>query len=109
MSTSSPPSASTSLTAAATDASSLRAALSEAGLVHVAGPLPDIAHLMQDSGLVSSLSEARRAIADGGAYLNNERVTDPEYVPGAGDLLFGSLLLLRRGKRTIAGVELLPA
>mgnify|MGYP001055549264 CR=1 FL=1 len=90
----------------ATDASSLRAALSEAGLVQVTAPLPTIAHLMQDAGLVSSLSEARRAIADGGAYLNNERVTDPEYVPGAGDLLFGSLMLLRRGKRTVAGVEL---
>jgi tyrosyl-tRNA synthetase len=90
---------------AATDAPSLRAALAEAGLVQLALPLPNIAHLMQEAELVSSLSEARRAIADGGAYLNNERVTDPEYVPGVGDLLFGSLLLLRRGKRTIAGVE----
>jgi tyrosyl-tRNA synthetase len=89
----------------ATDAATLRAALTEAGLAQVSRPLPDIAHLMQAAGLVSSLSEARRAIADGGAYLNNERVTDPEYLPTDDDLLFGSLLLLRRGKRTVAGVE----
>lgn len=90
---------------AATDASSLRAALSEAGLVPVAEPLPDIAHLLQDTGLASSLGDARRTIAEGGAYLNNERVSDPERVPSADDLLFGRFLLLRRGKRTIAGVE----
>jgi tyrosyl-tRNA synthetase len=90
----------------ATDASSLRAALAEAGLLRLTGPLPDIAHLLQDTGLASSLGDARRTIAEGGAYLNNERITDPEHVPAADELLFGSLLLLRRGKRTIAGVEL---
>lgn len=90
---------------AETDESSLRAALAEAGLTRVTGPLPDIAHLFVAAGLVSSLSEARRAVADGGAYLNNTRLVDPEHVPSAGELLFGSLLLLRRGKRTVAGVE----
>ncbi|MEO7126883.1 MAG: tyrosine--tRNA ligase [Nakamurella sp.] len=88
-----------------TDEASLKAALGEAGLTQVTGPLSDIAHLLQESGLVASLSEARRTIADGGAYLNNERMSDPEFVPTAADLLFGAYLLLRRGKRTIAGIE----
>ncbi|MBN9611217.1 MAG: tyrosine--tRNA ligase [Actinobacteria bacterium] len=90
---------------AGTDRESLIAALSEAGLTRVAEPLPDIAHLMHAAGLVSSLSEARRAIAEGGAYLNNVRVEDAELVPTRADLLFGSYLLLRRGKRTVAGIE----
>ena len=38
-----------------------------------------------------SKGEARRTIAEGGAYLNNERITDAEHVPGDGDLLGGSL------------------
>lgn len=88
-----------------TDEGTLRAALEEAGLTRIPAPLPDIAHLLQAAGLVPSLSEARRTIAEGGAYLNNERVADAEATPGGGDLLFGRYLLLRRGKRTIAGVE----
>lgn len=87
------------------DESSLAAALTEAGLTDIAGELPDIAHLFQQAGLVSSLSEARRAVKEGGAYLNNERLSDADYVPSAGDLLFGRYLVLRRGKRTVAGVR----
>ena len=82
----------------------LAAALSEAGLVRVAGALPAIAVLLKESGLVSSMNEARRAIADGGAYLNNERVSDPEFVPGADALLHGRYLVLRRGKKQFAGI-----
>ena len=52
------------------------------------------------------MNEARRAIAEGGAYLNNVRVTDPEAVPATADLLHGRWLVLRRGKKTIAGVEI---
>jgi tyrosyl-tRNA synthetase len=83
----------------------VRAALSEAGLVRVSRPLPQIAALLKESGLVSSLNEARRTIAEGGAYLNNERVTDGSTEVGEGDLLHGRFLVLRRGKRTLAGVE----
>ena len=60
------------------------------------------------TGLVASANEARRTIAEGGAYLNNERITDGEAVPPASALLHGRFLVLRRGKRTFAGVELLP-
>jgi tyrosyl-tRNA synthetase len=88
-------------------ADTLRAALAETGITEVRGELPPVAVLLRDSGLVSSMNEARRAISDGGAYINNERVTDPEAVPAVGELLHGRFLVLRRGKRSFAGVELL--
>ena len=49
--------------------------------------------------------EARRTVNEGGAYLNNERVTDAEHRPQEADLVGGSWLVLRRGKKKIAGVE----
>jgi tyrosyl-tRNA synthetase len=67
--------------------------------------LPSVTDLLVASGLASSRSEARRTIADGGAYLNNERVGDPEQRPSTGDLLHGRWLVLRRGKRTVAVAE----
>ncbi|HEY8177660.1 MAG TPA: tyrosine--tRNA ligase [Candidatus Limnocylindria bacterium] len=67
--------------------------------------LPSVTDLLVASGLASSRSDARRTIADGGAYVNNERVGDPEQRPSAGDLLHGRWLVLRRGKRTVAVVE----
>jgi tyrosyl-tRNA synthetase len=87
-------------------AGTLRAALAEAGLTEVRRPLPTVAELLRDSGLVSSLSEARRTVAEGGAYLNNERVAEADAAPGADALLHGRWLVLRRGKRTVAGAEL---
>jgi len=68
-------------------------------------PLPKVADLMTAAGLTASKSAARRAIAEGGAYLNNVRVRDPDAVPQPGDLLHGRFLVLRRGKRTVGGVE----
>jgi tyrosyl-tRNA synthetase len=83
----------------------LGAALGEAGSVTLDGDVPSVAQLLQMTGLVSSLSEARRTVKEGGAYLNNERVTDAEAVPGDGDWLAGGWLVLRRGKRAVAGVQ----
>jgi tyrosyl-tRNA synthetase len=54
---------------------------------------------------MASKSAARRSIDEGGAYLNNERITNEAYVPGAADWLHGEFLLLRKGKRSIAGVR----
>jgi tyrosyl-tRNA synthetase len=88
------------------DPATLRAALAEAGLVSVAAPLPPVATLLKESGLVGSLNEARRTIADGGAYVNNERVADAAAVVDASALLHGKWLVLRRGRRNVAGVEL---
>ncbi|MGO9189373.1 MAG: tyrosine--tRNA ligase [Streptosporangiaceae bacterium] len=74
----------------------------------VAG-LPSIANLMAAAGTVPTVSAGRRAIAEGGAYLNNHKVTDVNAVPKADDLLYGRLLFLRRGKRMIGAVEVIPA
>jgi tyrosyl-tRNA synthetase len=73
-----------------------------------AGSLPPLANLMAAAGVVPSVSAARRAIAEGGAYLNNRKVTEVGAVPGAGDLLHGRYLILRRGKRTVGAVEVVP-
>ncbi|SDX58493.1 tyrosyl-tRNA synthetase [Modestobacter sp. DSM 44400] len=86
-------------------AGTLDAALREAGAQELTGPTPSVAQLLQLSGLVSSLSEARRTVKEGGAYLNNERVTDAEAVPAESDWLPGGWLVLRRGRRTVAGVH----
>ncbi|MGY1634669.1 tyrosine--tRNA ligase [Geodermatophilus sp. SYSU D01186] len=83
----------------------LGAALREAGSVTVDGQTPTVAQLLQLTGLVGSLSEARRTVKEGGAYLNNERVTDAEAVPGEDAWLPGGWLVLRRGKRAVAGVQ----
>jgi len=91
------------------DERTLAAALAEVPHVTIeAGPgiLPPVADLMADAGLVASKSAARRAIAEGGAYLNNVKVTTQDAVPSAGDLLHGRYLVLRRGKRTVGGVTL---
>ncbi|MEU8312529.1 tyrosine--tRNA ligase [Micromonospora sp. NPDC048887] len=83
----------------------LRAALTEAGLVHL-DELPDVAGLLKESGLVPSMKEARRVIAEGGAYVNNTRIAEVDATVSADDLLHGRYLVLRRGKRSFAGVEL---
>jgi tyrosyl-tRNA synthetase len=71
--------------------------------------LPPVANLMAAAGTVPSVSAGRRAIAEGGAYLNNHKVTDVNAVPGTDDLLFGRYLILRRGKRTVGAVDIGPA
>jgi tyrosyl-tRNA synthetase len=82
----------------------LAAALREAGAVSARPGTPYV-DLLVESGLVKSKGEARRTIAEGGAYLNNERVGDPDLVPEEGDLVAGTWLVLRRGKKHLAGVE----
>ena len=92
---------------ASLDPGTLGAALREAGSAEVARAdgLPTIIDLLVASGLCSSKGEARRTVNEGGAYLNNERVTDAEHRPEEADLVGGSWLVLRRGKKKIAGVE----
>ena len=70
------------------------------------GGLPKVADLMAAAGITESKSAARRAIAQGGAYLNNVKVSDPDAVPRLSDLLLGRYLVLRRGKRAVGGVEI---
>jgi tyrosyl-tRNA synthetase len=72
------------------------------------GVLPPVANLMAAAGTVPTVSAARRVIAEGGAYLNNHKVTDVGAVPAAGDLLHGRYLIVRRGKRKVGAVEVIP-
>ncbi|MET3805439.1 tyrosyl-tRNA synthetase [Nakamurella sp. UYEF19] len=88
------------------DEATLEAALSEAGLHEMTGPPPTVVELLRATGLASSSSDARRTIAEGGANINNRRINDPEHMPSPEDLLFGRLLVVRRGKRAVAGVNL---
>lgn len=84
----------------------LASALREAGGTTLpAGELPGILDLLVAAGLAKSKGEARRTVAEGGAYLNNVRVEDPEHQPTESDLVAGSWLVLRRGKKNFAGVE----
>jgi tyrosyl-tRNA synthetase len=92
---------------ASLDEPTLAAALAEAGLVQAepADGLPPVVDLLVATGITPSKSAARRVIAEGGAYLNNRKVESQDATPGPADLLHGRFLALRRGKRTVAGVE----
>jgi tyrosyl-tRNA synthetase len=67
---------------------------------------PDaITDLLVASGLVASKGAARRTVAEGGVYVNNVRVESDEWVPATPDFLHGRWLVLRRGKRNVAGIR----
>ena len=90
------------------DERTLAAALAEVPSVTVkpaASGLPTVVDLLTATGIAATKSAARRAIAGGGAYLNNKRVLTEEAQPDQSDLLHGRFLVVRRGKRTVAGVE----
>ncbi|HEX5115709.1 MAG TPA: tyrosine--tRNA ligase [Pseudonocardiaceae bacterium] len=70
------------------------------------GEITTIVDLLVSSGLADSKSAARRTVKEGGAYVNNQKVTDEDWQPTPADLLEGGWLVLRRGKRHTAGVRL---
>ncbi|MFF3455861.1 tyrosine--tRNA ligase [Streptomyces sp. NPDC002730] len=86
------------------DEPTLRAALSELPHAQVAelGPVVD---LLAEVGLAPSKSAARRTVKEGGAYVNNVKVTTEDAVPAKEELLHGRWLVLRRGKKNLAAVE----
>jgi tyrosyl-tRNA synthetase len=90
----------------------LAAAVAEIPSAEVAGDTlfadggTTLADLMAAAGIVASKSAARRAITEGGAYLNNQKVTEVGAVPRRDDLLHGRYLILRVGKRTVGAVEI---
>ncbi|MFJ9556373.1 tyrosine--tRNA ligase [Nocardiopsis sp. NPDC101807] len=90
------------------DGRTLDAALAEVPRAEVAGPVDGllVADLFAQSGLTPSKSAARRAIQEGGAYVNNVKVTDVEATLGTADVLQGRYVVLRKGKRNIGGVVL---
>jgi tyrosyl-tRNA synthetase len=84
--------------------STLAAALREAGATSVPSLMP-VVDLLVKTGLAKSKGDARRTISEGGVYLNNVRIEDPEAEPQPSDIIGGSWLVLRRGKKSFAGVE----
>ncbi|MEQ0565053.1 tyrosine--tRNA ligase [Amycolatopsis sp. NEAU-NG30] len=67
---------------------------------------PTIVDLLIAGGLVDSKSAARRTLKEGGAYVNNVKIADEEWKPAREDALHGKWLIVRRGKRNVAGVAL---
>ena len=89
------------------DEKTLAGALSETTIAEIgADDSRTIVDLLVASGLVESKKAARRAVNEGGAYVNNQRITSDEWQPTNEDLLHGRWLVLRRGKKNFAGVRI---
>ncbi|KQY05913.1 tyrosine--tRNA ligase [Mycobacterium sp. Root135] len=88
------------------DESTLAAALRETSVAELRPGVSDgIGDLLVATGLSKSKGDARRTLSEGGVYVNNVRVEGDDWVPASGDFLHGRWLVLRRGKRNVAGVE----
>ena len=70
-------------------------------------PYPSWVDLLAATGVVDSKSAARRIVKEGGGYLNNKKVESEDFIPSKNDLLHGKYLLLRKGKRDLAAVEII--
>ena len=77
----------------------------EAPRLEAGETLPALVDVLAASGVVPSKSAGRRAIEEGGAYLNNVKVTDVDAVLTQDDLLDGRWAVVRRGKKTVGAVE----
>jgi len=69
-------------------------------------PIPTWVDLLAATGVVDSKSAARRIVKEGGAYLNNEKISGEDFAPQKSDFLCGKYAILRKGKRDLAAVEL---
>lgn len=87
------------------DEATLTAATTELPSVSVAREGLGIVDLLVASGLSESRSAARRTVGEGGAYVNNSKISDPEAIVAESDLLYGQILVLRRGKKNLAKVK----
>jgi tyrosyl-tRNA synthetase len=88
------------------DESTLAAALRETSVAELKPGSPDsIGDLLVATGLSASKGAARRTVAEGGVYVNNIRIESDEWAARPSDFLHDRWLVLRRGKRNIAGVE----
>lgn len=86
------------------DEATLSSALQETEVAEVAAEAT-ILDLLVESGLEKSKGAARRTVGEGGAYVNNQRIEDIEWSPSDDDLLHGSWLVLRKGKKRFAGAR----
>lgn len=91
------------------DEKTLAGALSELprATINQGDEIPSWVDLLVAAGVVDSKSAARRIVKEGGAYLNNEKVTAEDFKLSKSDFLCGKYALLRKGKRDLAAVELL--
>ncbi len=88
------------------DAATLEAALRETAVAELHPGAPDdIVELLVASGLSESRKAARRTIGEGGVSVNNERIAADDWTPQPADFLHGRWLVLRRGKRNVAGIK----
>ncbi|MEV6913211.1 tyrosine--tRNA ligase [Amycolatopsis sp. NPDC051071] len=89
------------------DSPTLDAAMAEVpnGKVDPSGD-STIIDLLIAGGLVDSKGAARRTVKEGGAYVNNTKIADEEWKPSAEDALHGRWLVVRKGKRNVAGVRI---
>ena len=93
----------------ALDEKTLAAALSQLPKVSInkGEAFPTWVDLLAATGVVDSKSAARRIVKENGAYLNNEKITGEDFAPTKADLIHGRFLVLRKGKRDLASVELI--
>ncbi len=68
--------------------------------------LPSVVDVLERSGVVTSKGAARRAISEGGAYLNNRKVSNPDAMLTDQDLLHGRFVIVRRGKKTVGALTI---
>jgi tyrosyl-tRNA synthetase len=90
------------------DLTTLKSALSELPQTKVSSleEIPTWVDLIAATGVVESKSAARRIVKEGGAYLNNERISGEDFRPSKNDFLCGKYAVLRKGKRDLAAIEL---
>ncbi|MTA76430.1 MAG: tyrosine--tRNA ligase, partial [Actinobacteria bacterium] len=86
------------------DEQTLSSALAELPRTTVAKdqPIPTWVDLLAATGVVDSKSAARRIVKEGGAYLNNEKISGEDFAPQKSDFLCGKYAVLRKGKRDLA-------
>lgn len=72
---------------------------------YAAGTEVSIIDLLVDTGLSQGRKAARRTIGEGGAYVNNEKITDENTIITAEHWLHGEHLVVRRGKKTLAAAH----
>ena len=91
------------------DAETLASALAELPRTTISSltEIPTWVDLIVATGVCESKSAARRIIKEGGAYLNNKKIATEDFAPTSADLIAGKFLILRKGKRDLAAVELI--
>jgi tyrosyl-tRNA synthetase len=90
------------------DEATLASALAELPRTTVSSSeeIPTWVDLLAATGVVESKSAARRIVKEGGAYLNNVKISGEDFRPSKSDFLCGKYAILRKGKRDLAAVEL---